>query len=324
MSPAAARDLLEVVEDEQRPLRVELGREDVDRACATGRRRGRPSRRSRGGTSDASATGGERHEPGRRPGTRPRRRPRAGAASRVLPVPPGPGEGHERGSSSSARGLVELALAADERRQLRGQVVGPRVERPDRREVGRQARRRRAGDRSGRRSLSRWAPRTRSGRRRAARRRRRSTAASDSEHLAAVRGRRDPRGAMDVVADVRRRPRRARPTPVWSPIRTRIAAPSGHGSAASARWASTAAATASAGARKTTKNESPSVPISSRRGRRAPPGSARGGARGAAASAAVPRLSTSRVEPSMSVNRKVTSPVGRLGRGRGVARSAGS
>ena len=61
------------------------------------------------------------------------------SARRVLPVPPGPVSVSSRGSSRSARDLVELALAPHERRQLRRQVVGPRVERADRREVGGQA-----------------------------------------------------------------------------------------------------------------------------------------------------------------------------------------
>ena len=103
------------------------------------------------------------------------------------------------------------------------------------------------------------------------------------------------------------------PSPVWIPIRTRIAAPSGHGSATSERWAAATARTAPAGSRKTAKNESPSVPISR-------PASAASAARTSSRwrarigrHAAVPRRSTSFVEPSMSVNRKVTSPVGRAG-----------
>ncbi len=49
------------------------------------------------------------------------------------------------------------------------------------------------------------------------------------------------------------------PRPTWMPIRTRISAPSGHGSAASPRWASAAIATAASGSLNATKNESPSV-----------------------------------------------------------------
>ena len=49
------------------------------------------------------------------------------------------------------------------------------------------------------------------------------------------------------------------PSPVWRPIRTLIGASSGQGSAASARWASTAAAIARSGCSNTAKNESPSV-----------------------------------------------------------------
>ena len=56
------------------------------------------------------------------------------------------------------------------------------------------------------------------------------------EDLAAVRDGRDPRRPVDVEPDHATR-RRTPASPVWMPIRTRIAAPSGHGSAASARWA---------------------------------------------------------------------------------------
>ena len=51
-------------------------------------------------------------------------------------------------------------------------------------------------------------------------------------------------------------------SPVWIPIRTRRSTPSGHASPAIARCASLAAATASSGRRKITKNESPSVDCS--------------------------------------------------------------
>ncbi len=51
-------------------------------------------------------------------------------------------------------------------------------------------------------------------------------------------------------------------SPVWIPIRTRTVASSGHGSAAMARWAATAACTAPLAVSKTTKKESPSVPSS--------------------------------------------------------------
>ncbi len=54
-----------------------------------------------------------------------------------------------------------------------------------------------------------------------------------------------------------------RASPEWTPIRTRIGASCGQGSAASDRWAARAAATAPRAERKTTKNESPSVPCSS-------------------------------------------------------------
>ena len=67
----------------------------------------------------------ERDEGRRRPGTV--ERPAASwSASRVLPVPPVPVSVSRRTSSraSSSRGLGQLALAADERVRLRGQVRG--------------------------------------------------------------------------------------------------------------------------------------------------------------------------------------------------------
>ena len=104
-------------------------------------------------------------------------------------------------------------------------------------------------------------------------------------------------------------------SPVCRPIRTRIGAACGQGSAASARCASAAADRASIARRKMTKNESPSVPCScppyarfaartmarwrSRRSRYGP----------------VPSSSSMRVEPSMSLNRQVTVPVGGPGVG---------
>ena len=61
------------------------------------------------------------------------------SARRVLPVPPGPVSVTSRVLARSARDLVELALPPHERRQLHRQVVGPCVERADRREVRGQA-----------------------------------------------------------------------------------------------------------------------------------------------------------------------------------------
>ena len=76
---------------------------------------------------------------------------------------------------------------------------------------------------------------------------------------------RDPRRPVDREADqvTPSRPLDVRSAPpLLMPIRTRIGASSGHGSAASARWPATAAAIAIGASRKTTKNESPSVPCS--------------------------------------------------------------
>ncbi len=75
--------------------------------------------------------------------------------------------------------------------------------------------------RSGRRSLSRCSPRSRSadaGRQHVGGER---PGRLGHQDLAAVRRRRDPGGAVDVVADVRSG-RPAMPSPVWRPIRTRI------------------------------------------------------------------------------------------------------
>ena len=57
----------------------------------------------------------------------------------------GPGQRHQPGAIEQLADGRDLALATDEARQLDGQVVGPRVERAQGRELGRQARRPRAG-----------------------------------------------------------------------------------------------------------------------------------------------------------------------------------
>ena len=59
--------------------------------------------------------------------------------SRVLPVPPGPVSVSSRVVASSPAAASSSRVAPDERRQLGRQVVRPGVERPEGREVGRQA-----------------------------------------------------------------------------------------------------------------------------------------------------------------------------------------
>jgi len=89
----------------------------------------------------------------------------------------------------------------------------------------------------------------------------------------------------------------------------------GQASAARARWAVTAPAIAPRALEKATKNESPSVATST------PPGASNANRRMAwcrsrTAVNALPRAATRRVEPSLSVNRNVTVPVGSAGRDR--------
>ena len=196
-----ATDLLEVVEDEQRLLRRELAAEDVDRAA---------------GGVVADPHGVRRSPAPRAPGPRcrrsPRTRPRRGtssatlaatcSASRVLPVPPGPVRVSSRVVGEQGARLLELPLAPDERRQLGRQVVGTRVERPDRREVGRQAVDGELGDPLRPQVLQpvrAERPEREARRQPSVDERRRRLGQQD---LAAVAGRPDPRGAVDVVADV--------------------------------------------------------------------------------------------------------------------------
>ena len=109
--------------------------------------------------------------------------------------------------------------------------------------------------------------------------------------------------------------------PVWMPMRTRTGP--------SDRWISSAAATASSARPKATKNASPCVSTSTPSCR---PKTARSSLRWPASRSAYPspRSCRSRVEPSMSVNRKVTVPDGRSrvigpreGRPGGSGRTAG-
>ena len=143
------------------------------------------------------------------------------------------------------------------------------------------------------------------------------------EDLAAVAGGRDPGRAVDVGADVVAVGDRAGRRP--------YGCPSGRGRArrpATARrrapaGASTAARDGLRGARRRRRRTtSPSVALSSPPcGRERRSGSARGGAPAAPPSGRRPSAWASGVEPSMSVNRKVTVPVGSVGVGGHRSRS---
>src|SRR5438128_2144945 len=99
-------------------------------------------------------------------------------------------------------------------------------------------------------------------------------------------------------------------SPVWMPMRTRSSTPSGHSAASSARRPSTAATTASFGFRKTKKTASPWVPNP---WPRAASAASHRSASWRASTSAKPsfRRRSSAVEPSTSVKRNVTVPVGR-------------
>ena len=271
------------------------------------------------------STGVERHEPRPVREARPRPPPRAGARAGSCRSRPVPVSVTRREASRSVARLGELALAADEASSAGRQVVGPRVERPDRREVRLEARRSRAGTmRSGRRSLRRCAPsvaeRHAGGQGPPARSRRRPRTAAPGRRGRPTRpappgGRRGRRS---------RRPRRARPSPVWTPMRTRIAASAGPrlGGERPLRVDGRRDG-AAAGSGRRRRTQSPSVPIST------PPLAASAAAdqravalEQRAASAASRAASTRRVDPSMSVNRNVTSPVGGWGDGHGWPRRA--
>ncbi len=97
---------------------------------------------------------------------------------------------------------------------------------------------------------------------------------------------------------------------MWAPIRTRTGGPGDQSCAARPRWAATAAPTAPAGLRNTAKKASPWVLTST------PPPSETARRMIAACSSRTagyrsPSSWRRLVEPSMSVNRKVTVPVGR-------------
>ena len=252
--------------------------------------------------------GGERHEPRPvREAVRDRRRELEGEPR--LAGPAGSGEGHEpRGLEQRAQ-LVELPLAADERRQLDGQVVRPRVERPDRREVLLQARddelldalRLEVLEAVGAERPEPDAVGERPGRE--------VGRGLGQEDLAAVPGRGHACCAMDVAADIAavRVELPEAPVDPRPDADLRVAGPRLRGERRAARPRSSRPRPPRSGTRRRTSR--PRCRSRRRRGRRATPGSARGGARGAGATRPFPRVSTRRVDPSMSVNRKAISPV---------------
>ena len=120
-------DLLEVVEDEQQPLVAQpVGEELGDRAAGALRRR-RPRPRSAAPTSIGSRTGSSatKKTPSGKSSAA-----RAASCEREsrLAGPARPGQGQQPGRCQQAGRLVQLRVAADERGELRRQVVRPRVD----------------------------------------------------------------------------------------------------------------------------------------------------------------------------------------------------
>ena len=230
-----------------------------------------------------------------------------------MPVPPGPVSVSSRLSRQQCRDLADLPFAAEEGRQPRRQVVRDRVERRDRREVALQIGDHELPEVLGplevlEPMLAEVAQLDTLGQRLA-----RRASAWCRTGAPGRRGRRSRCGWRDGRGG-RRRPRSPKlASPVCMPIRTRTSAPSGHGSRGEralrrrrrrrrrrARW----------GRRRRT-----SRPRSRPRRRPAPRtrrAAAPGGARGSPAMRS-PCDWSSRVDPSMSVNRKVTVPVSSSG-----------
>ena len=154
------------------------------------------------------------------------------SARRVLPVPPGPVSVTSRVLARSAR------ISSSSRSRPTNDVssIGRLLGRASSERIGGKSAGRPSitscAIRSGRRSLSRWAP---SDRRRQARPARWPSTSDrgrlGEQHLAAVAGGADARRAVDVVADVGARRRRARLRPCGGPSGPGSRPPSGHGSA---------------------------------------------------------------------------------------------
>jgi hypothetical protein len=238
------QDLLEVVEHEQRSPpaqpRREAGRQFAAAVCEL--ERARNGRQDAGGIADRrerdheGAAGQIVEQPPREREREARltRPASARPASRTGPRPP------------AAPEMVELAVAAHERREVRGKVRSAAPQPCQRAEL------------SGAAPVAHHMEEPlRAGEvlepvlaevldlglllQQGARRGR-------NHDLAAVGGRPDPCGAVHLQADV---PELVRSTyPVWTPMRTRSGSiPRGHAAAASARWASDAASTAGTGVR---------------------------------------------------------------------------
>src|SRR5437588_1521155 len=115
--------------------------------------------------------------------------------------------------------------------------------------------------------------------------------------------------AARLTARPRYRPAAIAASPVWMPMRTRSSTPSGQSAPASARWPCSAARIASFGFRKTKNEASPCVPTA------CPPAFSAASRRSRSCcerTSAKPsfRRRSNAVEPSTSLKRKVTVPVG--------------
>ena len=181
--------------------------------------------------------------------------------SRVLPVPPGPVSVRSRVRASSRAAASSSASRPTNVVSWVGRLLG------------RASSERSAGKSDGRPSAMTWTIRT--GALRSLSRcspRSRIVTPSTGWSSSWSRTRLDARicppwaSAASRAARLMPRPTRLSPDrsapPVWRPMRTLIVAPSGHGSAASARCAATAASTASGASWNATNRESPSVPCS--------------------------------------------------------------
>ena len=125
--------LLEVVEHEEDGLPRERVRQGVEGSSP---RRLGDAQSVRDGREDQRRVGDVRqwHEPDA-PWERLHHVPRELERQARLAGPAGTGEREQPAAQQQLAGFVELALATHERRELRGQVVGAGVQRPDRREV---------------------------------------------------------------------------------------------------------------------------------------------------------------------------------------------
>ena len=191
--------------------------------------------------------------------------------------------------------LRDLALPTDERARRAGAGSCSRSS-----SAAGSARRRAGRSRPARRSPSAGARRGRGARRR----RRASAVAARDEHLAAVAGRRDPRGHVDVLADV---------ALVGHERRAGVQADAHADRAGRERLRDSRRrrerARRASGRRRRTRR--PACPPRRRRGARSASRITRRCSASASAYASAPSSCSSLVEPSTSVKRNVTVPVGR-------------